>query len=93
MEFWQKRIESEFVIICFNIKTPKAVLKNYRRRWNVETCFRNMKKQGFNLESTHMIDLDRLAKLMAVVAVAILISNLSGVKQNCPFKATVKTPT
>lgn len=86
-----KRIDNEFVIICSNAKTPKAILKTYRRRWCVETCFRNMKKKGFNLESTHMIDLDRLAKLMAIVALAILIANLAGVKQQCPFKQTVKT--
>ena len=51
-----------------------------------------MEKQGFHLENPHITDLDRLAKLMAVVAVTILVSNLLGLKQKCAFKKTVETP-
>lgn len=81
-----KRSDKEFVIICSNVKTPGTVLKSYRRRWCVETCFKEMKSQGFRLENTHMTDLQRLRKLMAVLAVAILVADLSGVAKNAPLK-------
>jgi hypothetical protein len=42
-------------------------------RWHIETCFKNMKTQGFNIDNTHMRSLDRLMKLMAAVAVALSI--------------------
>lgn len=87
-----KRIDKEFVIICSNVQNPGTVLKSYRRRWCVETCFKEMKSQGFRLENTHMTDLERLRKLMALVAVGILVSNLSGMGQKCAFKKTVRAP-
>jgi len=87
-----KRIKGEFVVICSNIKNPKKVLKTYRRRWQIERCFLQMKTNGFNLENTHMTHIDRLMKLMCVVTVAIFIASLCGLTQKCPFKKTVGTP-
>jgi len=48
------------------------ILSTDKKRWLIETCLRNMKSQGFNLENTHMTHLDRLSKLMSVVSVAML---------------------
>lgn len=49
-----------------------------------------MKSQGLNLENTHMTFLERLKKLMSIVAVAILVAGLMGLTQKCPFKKSVK---
>jgi hypothetical protein len=87
-----KKIKEGYVIICSNVKRPEKILKTYRKRWDIERCFKNMKTQGFNLENTHMTSLDRLRKLMAVVALAILVVCLVGLKQKCPFKKTVEAP-
>jgi len=87
-----KRLKQEFVVICSNHQNPEAILKTYRKRWDIERCFNNMKSQGFNLENTHMTSLDRLTKLMCVVAVAILVANLMGLNQKYPFKKSVKAP-
>lgn len=87
-----KRLKDELVVICSNNQNPETILKTYRKRWNIERCFKNMKSQGFNLENTHMTSLERLMKLMCVVAVAIFVANLIGSNQTCPFKKSVKTP-
>lgn len=87
-----KRIKDEMLVVCSNVKNPKKILKTYKKRWCIETCFKNMKTQGFNLENTHMTLLPRLKKLMAVVAVAILISCLSGITQKCSYKKTILAP-
>ncbi len=87
-----KKIKGEHVIICSNVKDPDRVLKTYRRRWDIERLFRNMKTQGFNLENTHMKDLKRLHKLMFVVTLAVLIVSVIGITQKCAYKKTVQNP-
>ena len=87
-----KKTKEGTVVICSNIQKPEKILKTYRKRWNIERCFKNMKTQGFNLENTHMTSLHRLLKLMVVVSVAILMASLLGLQQKCPFKKTVQTP-
>jgi hypothetical protein len=87
-----KKTKEGTVVICSNVQKPEKILKTYRKRWDIERCFKNMKTQGFNLENTHMTSLDRLLKLMTVVSVAITMASLLGIQQKCPFKKTVKTP-
>lgn len=87
-----KKVKGELLVVCSNLTNRDKVLMTYRRRWSIETCFRNMKKRGFNLENTHMCDLTRLNKLMAVVAVAMLFSALVGINEQCPYKKTVNSP-
>ena len=87
-----KKLDDEYLIVCSNIKDPKQVLKTYRTRWHIEICFKNMKTQGFNLENTHMTLPDRLMKLMAAIAVAMLLASLAGINQKCAYKKTVKAP-
>lgn len=87
-----KKIKGEFVIICSNVQNPTRVLKTYKERWNVETCFKNIKRHGFNLENTHMTILPRLMKLMAAIAVAILVTSLAGLMQKCAYKQTTRSP-
>jgi transposase len=87
-----KKTKDGLVVICSNVQKPEKILKTYKKRWNIERCFKNMKTQGLNLENTHMTSLDRLMKLMAVVSVAILLASLLGLNQKCPFKKTVQAP-
>ena len=87
-----KKTKEGNVVICSNVQKSEKILKTYRKRWDIERCFKNMKTQEFNLENTHMTSLDRLLKLMVVVSVAILMASLLGIQQKCPFKKTVKTP-
>ena len=56
------------VIISYN--KPQDSLEFYKRRWQIETMFRAMKSAGFNLEETHLTDLNRIEKLILMVMVA-----------------------
>ena len=87
-----KKIKDEYLVICSNVQDKDLVLKTYKQRWDIERLFRNMKTQGFNLENTHMKDLGRLSKLMAIVAIAILYASIVGLTQECSYKKTVKAP-
>ena len=58
----------ELMIVASN-KSPKNAIEIYLRRWEIETLFQCLKGRGFQFESTHITDLDRLKKLTAVLAI------------------------
>lgn len=59
----------EFLIIAsFNLQAD--VLAVYKERWQIETMFKAMKSSGFNIEDTHLNELERISKLIAIVALA-----------------------
>ncbi|WP_286438579.1 transposase, partial [Bacteroides acidifaciens] len=50
----------------------------YKKRWEIETAFRAMKSSGFNIEDTHMRDMDRIERLVAMVCMALVWAYLVG---------------
>lgn len=64
------------ILICFN--RPECALASYRRRWEIETAFRAMKSSGFNMEDTHLRNIDRIERLVAMVCVALVWAYLVG---------------
>lgn len=61
--------DGDFLIVATTESADDA-LEIYGYRWEIETLFGCLKTRGFNLEDTHITRLDRLGKLMAVLAVA-----------------------
>lgn len=47
-------------------------LAQYAQRWQIESLFKALKSSGFQLESTHLTDLRRIEKLLALVALTYL---------------------
>ena len=72
-----KQADGEYVIIA-TTDSPKIALEDYRLRWNIETLFSCLKSRGFNLEDTHMTDLERLEKLMGLLTIAFCWILLTG---------------
>lgn len=58
----------ELMIVATNGK-PKNAIEIYLRRWETENLFQSLKGRGFDFEDTHISNLDRLAKLTALLAV------------------------
>jgi hypothetical protein len=56
------------IIISYN--KPEESLCYYKKRWQIESLFKAFKSSGFNLEETHVIDLERLKKLICLVMIA-----------------------
>jgi len=56
------------VIVSFN--KPDDAQSLYKERWQIETAFRALKTSGFNIEDTHLTDLDRISRLFSLVLVA-----------------------
>ena len=68
------------IIISFN--KPENAQKRYKERWQIETAFRALKSSGFNIEKTHLTDLDRLAKLFSIVMLAFAWAYVVGIFAN-----------
>ena len=64
------------ILICFN--RPEGAILTYKKRWEVETAFRAMKSSGFNIEDTHMRDMERITRLVAMVCMALVWAYLVG---------------
>ena len=68
------------IIIAFN--KPENALQIYKDRWQIETAFRALKSSGFNIEDTHLTDLERIEKLFSIVMVAFAWAYVVGVFVN-----------
>lgn len=58
------------LLIVVATQKPDTMIEDYYRRWGIETLFGCLKSRGFDLEATHMTELDRMDKLMGVLALA-----------------------
>src|SRR5262249_16730154 len=60
--------KGELMIVATN-QNPKNAIPIYLRRWEVECLFHALKERGFRFEETHMTSLEKVEKLMAVLAI------------------------
>ena len=73
--------EDQFLLILTNANVQKAI-SIYRNRWSIEVFFQSIKKRGFNLENTHLKNLEKLKKLFALVCLAFASCFQVGVWKN-----------
>jgi Transposase DDE domain len=57
----------ELMIVATN-QSPKNAIAIYLRRWEIESLFQSLKGRGFHFEETHITALDRLEKVMVLLA-------------------------
>ena len=76
------RIDEDYLIIVTNVKPdaaqPEQAIKIYAIRWEIETLFGCLKSKGFHFEDTHIVNRDRIKKLIAVLAIAFCWAHLTG---------------
>jgi hypothetical protein len=64
-----RRADGEYVIVV-SAEASFDLLSDYARRWEIETLFGCLKTRGFCLEATHVMDKERLRKLLALMTLA-----------------------
>ena len=65
------------IIVSFN--KPEQAQINYADRWQIETCFKAMKSSGFDIEKTHLDEIDRIEKLTLLVMIAFVWCYKTGI--------------
>ena len=58
-------------VVSDNVQEP---LKLYKQRWGIETGFKCLKSNGFNLEDTHIRHPERIKMLVQMCAIAMTLS-------------------
>lgn len=64
--------------IVATLESPAMAISQYALRWEIETLFSCLKGRGFNFEDTHLINLERIQKLMGVLAIAFCWAHKTG---------------
>ena len=64
----RRRGAKEQMIVVSNVELENP-LALYRRRWEIETLFGCLKGRGFRMEDTHMVDADKIEKLLFVLVI------------------------
>lgn len=74
------------IVISYN--RPDKSDRRYKERWQIESAFKALKTSGFNIEKTHLTEMDRVAKLFALVLIAFTWSYIIGINldQLIPIK-------
>lgn len=62
--------DGDWLIIASSDATQAQAIDTYARRWEIETLFGCLKSRGFNFEDTHLVDPERLGKLVGLLALA-----------------------
>lgn len=78
MRVLNKNNKIEFVIVASYRYDPNA-LNVYKDRWQIETMFKGLKTSGFNLENTHLTDLERISKLLSILCIAFIWAYNTGI--------------
>lgn len=72
------RLEDGSLLVIATQTAPESAITDYAKRWGIETLFGIFKTRGFCLESTHLMDSERLSKLVALLSLALCWVILTG---------------
>jgi transposase len=65
--------------IIVSFKKPDEAQTIYKERWQIESAFKALKTSGFNIEDTHLTDVERVSKLMSLVLIAYVWAYKAGI--------------
>ena len=76
MQNSQEDTEEPLLFFLTDRKTAnrRKRLEKYRQRWTLESCFKHLKTNGFNLEDMHFRDNRKIELMMALVTMAYCLS-------------------
>lgn len=76
-----KKGNPDFLMVLTNTFAHKA-LAMYRNRWSIEVFFQSIKGRGFNLEESHLKDINKVKNLFAFVCIAFALCLSTGIEHH-----------
>ena len=83
------RTKDDFLIII-SFSKPENAKQAYKERWRIEMCFKSMKSSGFDIENTHLQDLERIEKLVLLVMIVFVWCYKAGIYLHLITPITLK---
>ncbi|MBV7332746.1 transposase [Chloroflexi bacterium TSY] len=78
--YWGVR-HSEPLLIVSSLRPSWQLLKLYKRRFPIDSLFRDLKSDGWHFEQEQVTDLEHLERLITAMALAIWLTLLAGTAQ------------
>ena len=72
-----KNERNELMLVITNAD-PNIAIACYLRRWEIENLFQALKGRGFRFEDTHVTDLDRINKIIVLLAIGFAWAHKTG---------------
>lgn len=73
--------ESEYLLLIGN-NLPEKLLEDYKNYLGIEGFFSYLERLGFDFEHTHLADLNKISKLVAILTIAFLFAVKTGQWRN-----------
>jgi len=82
----------ELLILVSNVAAScDQVLNDYKKRWGIECLFKALKSQGFDFETTHLTDPEKIDKLIALMAISCVWACKTGLWLNDQKEISIKS--
>ena len=62
--------KGELLIVASNSNNIESLIPVYAMRWKIQNLFQAFKGRGFNLEDIHLINKNKIAKLIGLLCIA-----------------------
>lgn len=81
----------KYVYIVTNFEIPKNAPIFYRKRWTIEVCFKHLKSNGFDLESTGIEGEHKIELLFSILSCVYTLCIIRGILTELEEKPKFKT--
>ena len=81
----------KYVYIVTNFIIPQNAPDFYRKRWTIEVCFKHLKSNGFDLESTGLDGEHKIELLFSIISCVYTICAIRGIFTEIQQKTKSKT--
>ena len=76
------KLEGGEYLIIASYNNQKQSVERYKNRWQIETMFKAFKTNAYNMEDTHLTDLERIDKLLVIISIAFFWAYKIGIEKN-----------
>lgn len=74
--------KNKLMVLVASLAIEVEAFALYQYRWSIERLFKHLKSGGFDIEKSHLVNLDRFSKLLVVTAIAAAMVVKNGLIQN-----------